>query len=373
MKHYIFLIPGFFGFANLGRITYFHHVSDYLGEVFDELGLEAEITPVSTLPTASIRRRTFELLDTIENTEMEPDAPIHLIGHSTGGLDARLFATPNVKLGVDAKAERYAERVRSVTTVATPHFGTPVAAFFDDLLGEKLLYVWSLATVYMLQFGRLPVRVLMALGGVITRLDDHVGLKNTVLDQFYEQLFSDFDKEHQDAIREFLHHIVDDQSALGQLTPGGIDLFNATAADRPGVRYGSVITRATRPGLRTTWNVGLDPYRQASNAIYQLVYRITARVKEDFPPLTGVQRDRLLDAYGELPDRRDNDGMCPTLSQVYAEIIHAAKADHLDVCGHFTAPEHEPPHVDWLCTGSGYDREGFEALWRDVGQFVAGE
>jgi pimeloyl-ACP methyl ester carboxylesterase len=371
MPHHLFLIPGFFGFSDLGRITYFHHVREYLAEVFDELGVDVDITTVSTLPTASIRRRTFQLLDTIEQTEMAPDAPIHLVGHSTGGLDARLFATPNVTLGVDAEAEPYAERVRTVTTIATPHFGTPVAAFFDDLLGEKLLYVWSLATVYMLQFGRLPVKVLMALGGIITKLDDRVGLENTVLDQFYDQLFSDFDDEHQEVIREFLGHIVDDQSALGQLTPGGIDLFNATASDRPGVRYASVITKAQRPGLRTTLNVGLDPYRQASNAVYQLVSRITARVKEDFPPLTDAQRTKLVDAYGELPTLRDNDGMCPTLSQVYDEVIHAAKADHLDVCGHFTGPDHDPPHIDWLCTGSGFDREGFEALWRDVGHFVA--
>lgn len=125
-----------------------------------------------------------------------------------------------------------------------------------------------------------------------------------------------------------------------------------------------VDAEAERPGLRTTLNVGLDPYRQASNAIYGLFSRITARVKEDFPPLTAAQSAKLVDAYGELPTNRDNDGMCPTLSQVYDEVIHAAKADHLDVCGHFTGPDHDPPHVDWLCTGSRFDREGFETMWR---------
>jgi hypothetical protein len=371
MKHHIFLIPGFFGFADLGRITYFHHVREYLGEVFDELGFDADITAVSTLPTASIRRRTVRLLEAIERADIEPDTPIHLIGHSTGGLDARLFTTPNVSLGADAQAEPFAQHVESVTTVATPHFGTPSAAFFDDMLGEKLLYIWSLGTIYTLQFGRLPVRMLMALAGVLTKLDDHLGLKNTVLDQFYDQLLSDFDKEHQSVIRDFLGHIVTDQSALGQITPGGIDLFNATASDRPGVRYGSVITRATRPGLRTTLNVGIDPYRQASNAIYQIVYRITGRVKGDFSPLTPAQRDALVNAYGDVPSNSDNDAICPTLSQVYGEIIHAATADHLDVCGHFTGPDHSPKHIDWLCSGSNFDRAGFEAMWRKIGHFVA--
>lgn len=371
MKHHIFLIPGFFGFSSVGRITYFHHVREHLQEVFDELGLDVQITGVGTLPTASLRQRALYLLEAVEGRSMGADDVIHLIGHSTGGLDARMFTTPNVSLGVDAEVESFAERVRSVTTVATPHFGTPSAAFFGDILGEKLLYIWSLATIYMLQFGRLPIRVMMAMASILTKLDDHTGSGDEALDQIHDELFEEFEPEQKTNIREFLSHIVKDQSALGQLTPGGIDLFNAAATDRPGVRYGSVITRAARPSLRTTINVGLSPYRQASNAIYQLVYRITARVKDDFPPLTDAQRDKLELVYGDVPTKRDNDGVCPTLSQVYRDVIYAAKADHLDVCGHFTGPDHEPPHVDWLCTGSNFDRPQFEELWTRVAHFIA--
>jgi hypothetical protein len=40
------------------------------------------------------------------------------------------------------------------------------------------------------------------------------------------------------------------------------------------------------------------------------------------------------------------------------------------VLGHFRDAAHDPPHVDWLVSGSGYDRRRFEALWTDVVKFL---
>jgi pimeloyl-ACP methyl ester carboxylesterase len=372
-KHHVYLIPGFFGFANLGGITYFHHVNEFLTEALADRGIDASIHAVGTLPTASVRMRAQTLLEQIEDTAADDDAPIHLVGHSTGGLDARLFATPDVTLGDEIDSERFATRLRSITLVATPNYGTPSAAFFDTIMGQKLLYVLSLATVYSLRFGKLPLSVLLALAGVISRLDDKLGFEKNVLDQFYEELFADFDDERKTAIQDFLGHIVQDQSALGQITPGGIDLFNATVNDRDGVRYGSVVTRARKPGLKSTIDVGLNPYEQASNALYQIIYRITGRTKTDYHVPSDEQRAVLEAAYGEIPSPSRSDGMCPTLSQIWGEIVHAAKADHLDVCGHFSDDgEHDPPHVDWLASGTGFTRRGFENLWGDVATFVAG-
>ncbi|MFU8805710.1 MAG: esterase/lipase family protein, partial [Bradymonadaceae bacterium] len=132
MKHHVYLSAGFFGFANLGGITYFHHVREFLEETLLEMGIEAEIIYVPTLPTASIRRRAYRLLETVAVTAGSDDGPIHLIGHSTGGLDARLFVTPGASLPGELDLERYAGRVRSVVTVATPHLGTPMASFFNS-------------------------------------------------------------------------------------------------------------------------------------------------------------------------------------------------------------------------------------------------
>ena len=42
MKHQIYLIPGFFGFASIGGIAYFRQVRETLHDVFAEHGLEVE-------------------------------------------------------------------------------------------------------------------------------------------------------------------------------------------------------------------------------------------------------------------------------------------------------------------------------------------
>jgi len=68
-----------------------------------------------------------------------------------------------------------------------------------------------------------------------------------------------------------------------------------------------------------------------------------------------------------------NDGMVPTLSQVRGTVVHAAWADHHDVIGHFHQPQHVPPHLDWLTSGTGFDRAGFEATWSDVVGWIVAE
>jgi hypothetical protein len=74
---------------------------------------------------------------------------------------------------------------------------------------------------------------------------------------------------------------------------------------------------------------------------------------------------------GTLPSAAANDGVIPTLSQVWGDVVHATHADHLDVIGHFSDPRHVPPHYDWLSSGSGFTRQRFEGLWNDVACYIA--
>ena len=41
--HHVYLVSGFLGFANLGRIAYFGHVRRILTERFAAMGLESRI------------------------------------------------------------------------------------------------------------------------------------------------------------------------------------------------------------------------------------------------------------------------------------------------------------------------------------------
>jgi hypothetical protein len=368
-KHYVYLIPGFFGFANLGGISYFHHVRHITERLMRERGVEPEIHAVNTLPTASIRKRAYKLYEQVLETATDPDAPIHLIGHSTGGLDARLFTTPTAQLLRDLDLEPLAGRVRSVVTVASPHQGTPLAFFFNSLLGQNLLYLLSMATIYALRFGKFPLSTLFSLLGVVTKLDDLLGLENTIVDQFYDNLFSDFEGSNMAVINAFLDSIREDRALLGQLTTGGIDLLNAAAEDRPGVAYGCVLTKAARPRMNRFVEIGVDPYRQSSHLIYRLLHLLTSFVSPLELP-EDEQITRVRDLFGELPPDDASDGVVPTWSQIHGEVIHCVNADHLDVCGHFNDAHHDPPHVDWLCSGTGFGRADFELLWEEIVAFL---
>src|SRR5438093_3531386 len=240
-RHRIYLVPGFFGFTNLGELGYFQHVREFL-----RAHATADVHVVRTHPTASLPQRAARVVETVAAT-MGRDGPVHLIGHSSGGLDARLAVSPGASLPSSQNVERVARRVTTVITVATPHHGTPLASFFASLLGQRLLRLLSLWTVYVLRFGRLPISVVVKLGALFARLDDHVGLNSVLLDQLFGQLLADFSPTRRGAVETFFTEVSKDQALLPQLTPEGMDVFNATVRDRPGVRYASVVTRA-RPG-----------------------------------------------------------------------------------------------------------------------------
>ena len=370
-KHYILLVPGFFGFANLGELMYFGHVRDYFVAEMARRGVDVEVVQVLTHPTGSIRTRAGDLLRSIQAHVKDDDGPIHLVGHSTGGLDARLFVSPGVLLAEDMDVERYARRVRTVVTVSTPHTGTPLASFFLGLFGQKLLQLLSLFTVYVLRFGRLPLSVAFRFGSLLTRWDEQLGFRLTILDQLFEQLLGDFSAERREELVRFLGDVGNDASLVPQLTPEGIDLFNASCQDRPGVRYGSVITQARPPSFRTRLSAGLDPYAQITHTVYSFLYGRTQRMPlTAIAPHTPAQAEALVEAYGALPGPQACDGIVPTRSQVYGRVLAAVRADHLDAIGHFDQPAHRPPHVDWLISGSGFRRIQFERLWNTVVDFI---
>ena len=165
--------------------------------------------------------------------------------------------------------------------------------------------------------------------------------------------------------------MVRDQALMLQLTPEAMEVFNASVLERPGIRYGAVVTQAARPSLLSTLGVGLDPAGQVTHALYGALYRLIAAAPERVSPKLAPDQARVLRrAYRTMPSPAANDGIVPTLSEAWGHVVHAAVADHLDVLGHFRDAAHDPPHVDWLVSGSGFDRRRFEALWADVAHFL---
>ncbi len=370
----VYLIPGFFGFANIGDLKYFAHVRDLLHQAFARRGVRADIHYVPVPPTSSLRERTLRLVEEIAATSDSDDDEIHLVGHSTGGLDARLLASAALSLRASIDAKRYAARIRTVVCIATPHYGTPLAGFFTSILGQRLLRDLSAVTLHSFRYGSIPLPALVALAGAVpgTGLLPLRGPTLSVLDQVYKLVLKDFDAQRRREIAEFIEAAAKDQALLAQLAPECMEMLDMLGEVRPGVRCASVVTRARPPRLRGMWTIGLSPLGQGMYALFQALYRLAAGFSGDrLPPLTPSQAAVLMSSYGDLPQLSDNDTIVPSLSQVWGQVIHATWADHHDVIGHFAGPECDPPHVDWLGTLSGFSREHFTALWGDVVQFMA--
>ena len=368
-RHHVILIPGFFAFAGLGELRYWSGVDVVLKRAFDAFQLDVDILEIETLPTASIRYRAARVREAIERVSQQDDGPIHLIGHSTGGLDARLAVIPTAALPTTADCAA-CERVHSIVTIATPHHGTPLAGTAGSAMGQPLLRWLSSSAVLGLKQGKLPLSTFLRVSSWVVRLDDMIGLQQTVVDQLYAQLFNEFTDDRRLALIEFLEQVSHDRALVVQLTPDSLDLFNATTAD-PDIAFGCVVTRGRPPTWRRVVRQYHDAYAQALYGLYALLWGVTSRFDERYlPKLSEEQQLALLSGYGSLPRLRDNDGMSPTLSQIWGEVIHVANADHLDVMGQYGDRERAGIHADWLPSASGFDGPQFATLWRDVAAFV---
>jgi hypothetical protein len=367
--HAIYLIPGFFGFTNLGRLRYFTHVDRFLRARLAERGVAARVHVVRTHPTASLPVRAALLVETLARTARGRGEVIHLIGHSTGGVDARLAVAPGVRLPTKHDAERFAGRVRSVVGVSSPQYGTPLASYLTTRRGQRGLALLSLATSYVLRFGHLPISALLGLAATFGRAE--AGREGTLFNDLSQRLLADFSVGRRRAVARLLREVFEDQALLLQLTPEAMALFAATVGERPGVRYGSVVTRSRPPGVATTLAAGLDAGAQGIHALYRAIYRLTSKTREAAAPQpSAAQRRALVAAFGKLPGAHVNDGIVPTRAQVHGRVIAAVRGDHLDVIGHYNDPATDPPHYDWLTTGSGFDRKRFEKVWDGVLDFL---
>jgi triacylglycerol lipase len=372
-RHHLVLVPGFFGFGSLGELTYFVGVREALGRAFERLDLDVRVVEVATLPTASIRHRAARVHETLAQVASMDDGPIHIVGHSTGGLDARLAITPTSSLPSTKKFQQH-ERLRTLVTISTPHFGTPLASVFGSAAGYPLLRLVSALITSVLKHGHLPLGFGLRLGGWIVQADDRIGFKRTLADDFFGRVIADFSPERRAELIAFIEGVANDQSLIFQLTPAGCDLLNASNADPSNLRYGSVVCAARPPTLSNLLAFKHDPYTQGMHALFAALYRIAGFDRPDRAPEPVLEQRIVLEgAFGAFPAPSWSDGIVPTLSQIWGEVIHATRADHLDVVGHYGSTDPTNPSTDWLPTRSGFDDAAFEALWGAVAHFIAEE
>ncbi|HEX7667950.1 MAG TPA: hypothetical protein VF395_00095 [Polyangiaceae bacterium] len=370
--HHVYLIPGLFGFASLAGYDYFAHLETAISERFAREGVSVRIELVPSLPTASIMARAALAARTIARTAGESGGPIHLVGHSSGGLDARLLLSPGVRLAIAPEEFAVLRRVRTLVGINTPHYGTPLAGYFSTVSGARFLYLLSLLTVTTLSLGRLPLSVLAGLVGAIRAIDTGLGLDIQLIDNITENVLRIVGERGRQEIRHFLTGVQEDQSGIHQLMPEVLELFNATVQNSPDVRYASVATAAPPPRARRLLRAVLSPMSALQLAAYTTLYGVTSQADRRYPYAapTAQQAQALTAGFGREIRPENVDGVVPTLSMLWGDLLWCGPADHLDVVGHFGDKTTNPPHVDWLRSGAGFNRNQFAQMVDAVCRFM---
>jgi len=357
----VYLAPGLFGFNQIGAYAYFKHLEKALLRRFADAGREVRLHLVEAAPTASIKRRAITLVSEAART-MGPGDRVHLVGHSTGGLDARLVASPTATLGHPGLAG-LRDSVRSVTTMNTPHYGTPLASFFATVSGQRLLYVLSALTVTALQFGAPPMAITSSLVASFGRVDRLFGLEVQLIDRITEGIVRALDDASSRDLRGYLAGLRDDQGGILQLSPESMDLFGVAVADNPNIYYQCTASYAPAPGVRHWARSLASPWTSPSATIFTTLYQLTGmqhRMYPCEPPSTDWDRV-LIEQHGQVPAALANDGIVPFRSQLWGKLVWAGQGDHLDVVGHFSGGR-DNEHVDWLYSGARFDQTRFNAL-----------
>jgi triacylglycerol esterase/lipase EstA (alpha/beta hydrolase family) len=121
----ILLAHGLLGFSKIGDLAYFNGVRG----CFDN---GCEFIEPQVAPTGTIKGRAQQLEDAIRKvvpgSELNHGGAIHIVAHSMGGLDARYL--------ISSKGLKRASWFASVTTISTPHRGSPLA---DVITGRRQL------------------------------------------------------------------------------------------------------------------------------------------------------------------------------------------------------------------------------------------
>lgn len=369
--HRVYFVPGMFGFGRLAGYDYFNHVRRALEQRYAAAGLPVIFEDVPAPPTSSLRYRSRVLATTVARSVSRDDGPIHFIGHSTGGLDVRLVLSPSANLGLPPELLAFRSRVASAVTMNTPHYGTPLASYFATVSGTRLLYALSLLTVVSLSLGEPSLNIFSRLLSGVGSIDNLFGGDLKLVSRITDSILRFVDKDGRQEIHEFLSQVRVDQGGVIQIMPEAMDLFNAATENQLAVRYACVASAGPAPSLLRAARRLRSPYAALTGAIYTTLYQFTSQRPKVYPYAQPTPREASLMRAGipHAVDESSNDGIVPTLSMLWGELLWAGEADHLDVLGHFHDEITPTDHTDWVTSGARFTRQRFAALIDAIASF----
>lgn len=392
MTSHIVLVPGFGGFDALGSLRYYHGVTDVLQAADDE----RPVHYFPNLPTASVQTRARSLqvwLSELRNRRvLGRGDDIHLVGHSTGGLDLRQFLI-NLRKQRKAGANGHLpliDQIRTVQFISTPHQGTALAHRLGRTYSRVLASRLVLRLMYEGARG-LRGRGLGVLGRILAPLSPRSRTADWI-DAIIDTLVGCYSREgslssatargaYFDLLR-WLLHMTSDFSAITDLDPAPSSRAPPSPAHAGDIERWEEVAFLGEHGLRVRSIVTVaSPGRVWQSALFNLLHALTAF----HPPRplwrTHTVRELWTGKYRVLHPA-DNDGLVNCVSQVWPDEARSRliEGDHADVIGHFRSRPPPSPAVgatsafhqyDLLNSPMGFDQRRFNRLWEDIGRFTA--
>ncbi|ABF87591.1 hypothetical protein MXAN_5216 [Myxococcus xanthus DK 1622] len=395
MTSHLVLVPGFGGFDALGSLRYYHGVTEVLQAGDDE----RPVHYFTNLPTASVQTRAQALqswLSELRNRRaIAPEDEIHLVGHSTGGLDLRQLLI-NLR---NQQAQKCADsplpllkQLRTVQFISTPHQGTALAHRLGNSRPQVLASRLFLRVLYEGTRGLRGVG-LGVLGRALMTLSPRQQTADWI-DAIIDTLVRCYSREaslpratargtYFDLLR-WLLHMTSDFAVITDLDPAPASPAPPSPAHAGDAELAAEAAFIEEHHIQVRSIVTVAPPSKAwPPTLFKVLHALTA-----FNPPQRLRRTRelheLWTSKHQVLRPTDNDGIVNSVSQVWPDEARSylLQGDHADVIGHFSAQC--PPsqasvaattfrQYDLLNSPAGFDQRRFIRLWKDIGRFTASQ
>jgi hypothetical protein len=344
-RNAVALVPGFFGFGRLGNFYYFADrvAATLRGAAERRFGSPTPVMGLDTRPTACLADRQELLLRRLQMADEVLEGPdrFHLVGHSTGGLDAELLRAERPLRAdrwsdIDARGVR--GRLASIVTIAAPHYGTCLSrSHAVGFLRDPVHHWGSLpdATRMAWELVKLVAERPLAHEAALATLQSSSGAARFVLDLItHNELLGDLLPENMERVRRERPPVLS----------VGVVCFVTAAPDKPAAEKG----RERKP-----------------DHFFDLLQALTGRCGRALGPEGNVAAlndgavSLIRSADVERPSMgpATNDGVVNATSQLLAGAALGALvvADHADVLGHYDRVD---PLTDGAPLNEGFFRSG---------------
>lgn len=363
----VVLVPGFLGFSRFGGFYYFADrlVAVLRANLEEQVGYTVPVVPCTILPTHALAERQRGLLDYLGTlcSKLSGVERIHLVGHSTGGVDAQLLACTTA---IDGKAwskedAKVIKRIGSVVTISAPHYGTGLAESRLARWGENpLLHPTALLpeAATLLRLLLLVPRDLAAVAGI------GLAAPNDVL--------------------RFLWQVARHRELIADLRPARMEKLRARLEPEPAVPLTCFVTgtvprddgdRPSDPFFQDLYGLTRDGVASASPVVARCE-RLLRHALRSRPQLV------IRSATSRIPAPIDlglNDGVVNSARQVVdpgdaSQLGGFVVADHADVLGHYDRQDAlidgREYNAGLFHSGAGFGDDEFFELHRRVGAAI---